>query len=71
MLVEQILTELKPTCMKKHPSMYILKYFQKLSSIKIRTRKKPFYFSWPHPQHIEVLGPGIESNPELQPLPQL
>ena len=21
---------------------------------------------WPHPQHIEVLGPGIESKPQLQ-----
>ena len=24
-----------------------------------------FVFSWPHPQHMEVPGPGIESKPQL------
>ena len=27
-------------------------------------------FFWPHPQHLEVLGPGAEPAPQPQPEPQ-
>ena len=30
-----------------------------------------FFLFWPHWQHMEVPGPGIESEPQLQPAPQL
>ena len=30
-----------------------------------------FCFLWPHPQHIEVPRPGMESEPQLLPSPQL
>ena len=30
-----------------------------------------FLFSWPHPQHTEVPGPGIQSKLQLQPMPWL
>lgn len=30
-----------------------------------------FFFFWPHPEHMEVPWPGIESDPELQPVLQL
>ena len=29
-----------------------------------------FFLFWPHPQHIEVPGPGMESKPQLWPMPQ-
>ena len=28
-------------------------------------------FFWPHPQHMEVVGPGIKPTPKLWPAPQL
>ena len=28
-------------------------------------------FLWPHPWHVEVPGPEIESKLQLQPMPQL
>ena len=30
-----------------------------------------FFFEWLHPWHMEVLGPETESEPQLQPIPQL
>ena len=30
-----------------------------------------FFFKWLHPWHMEVPGPGIESKPQLRPVPQL
>ena len=30
-----------------------------------------FIYSWPHSRHTEVSGPGMESEPQLQPTPQL
>ena len=30
-----------------------------------------FPFFWPHLQHMEIPGPGIKSEPQLQPMPQL
>ena len=29
------------------------------------------FLSWLHPQHMEIPGPGTESEPHLQPMPQL
>ena len=30
-----------------------------------------YLFIWPHPQHMEVPWPGMKSEPQLQPTPQL
>ena len=30
-----------------------------------------FFFQWPHPRHMEIPEPGIESELQLQPPPQL
>ena len=37
----------------------------------VSRRVKKFFFLWLHPQHMAVLGPGIESEPQLWPMPQL
>ena len=36
----------------------------------VKNRLRFFPFLWPHPQHMEVLRPGIESEPHLPPMPQ-
>ena len=36
----------------------------------VKNHLRFFPFLWPHPQHMEVIRPGIESEPHLPPTPQ-
>ena len=55
------------TVLRLHPSYFFSLWFL----LSIFSCGNFFFFSWPHPQHVEVPRPGIEFKLQLQHMPQL
>ena len=52
------------------PSFYVL-LSNRFPHFDIPMLLPRLFFFWPHPHHMEVPEPGIKSEPQLQPMPQL